>query len=370
MTVLPLDPATLPGPAQKVVAPDGNPKLKAMAARGILPGLRPPDIVTVVVLLAQDPNRDVASQAKTTLAQLPRPLLQGALGANLPSAVIDAMAPLYVHDSDVTAKLLRMDRISSETVTHLAKIGGEEVTELIAINQERLLAHPEIIAALYLNNATRMSTADRVVELASRMGVEVKGIPAWKEASIAIKDELIAEPTDEALPDDLFFRETDSIATELLDSSLEDTFDEGLNTEAEKFKPLLERLSEMTVSQKIRRAMLGTKVERMMLVREQNKVVATAAARSPLLKEPEVVLIARNRGVTDDVLRIIGTTPEWLKSYQVKKNLVENSKCPIMIAQRLVSQLRESDLRKLAKNKNVSGAIQLAARRQLERRGK
>ena len=86
------------------------------------------------------------------------------------------------------------------------------------------------------------------------------------------------------------------------------------------------------------------------------------------MQEPEAVMIARNRSVSVDVLRVLAMTPEWIKCYLVKKNLVENSKTPISIAQRLVNQLRETDLRKLAKNKNVSGAIQLAAKRHLDRR--
>jgi hypothetical protein len=363
MAILGIDVSTLPGPAQKVVAPDGNPKLKTMAARGILPGLRPHDIVTVLVLLRSDPDSAVAKQAEKTLFALPAPILTGAMAADLPAAVIDALAEPYLANIEVVSKLLRMQRVAIETVVYFASRGGEPVTELVAINQERLLSHPEIIAALYMNKHTRMSTADRIVELAARMEVEVHGIPAWKEASLAIKDELIAEPSDEPLPDDEFFRSTAQLAETL---AADDLVDDA--AAEDKFKPLLERLSEMTVSQKIRRAMLGTKGERMALIREQNKVIATAAARSPLLKEPEVVLIARNRGVTEDVLRILGNTPEWLKSYQIKKNLVENSKCPIAIAQRLIPHLRENDLRRLAKNRNVSSAIQLAARRYLERR--
>ena len=119
---------------------------------------------------------------------------------------------------------------------------------------------------------------------------------------------------------------------------------------------------------KIRAAMLGTKEERMMLVREQNKVVAVAAARSPLLQAPEVALITRNRGVVEEVLRIFANSSEWTKSYEVKRNLVENPKTPIAIASKMVVHLRESDLRRIAKSKNVSSAVQQAARRHLGRR--
>jgi hypothetical protein len=47
---------------------------------------------------------------------------------------------------------------------------------------------------------------------------------------------------------------------------------------------------------------------------------------------------------------------------------VENPKTPVMIATRLVEQLRESDLRKVSKSKNVTGPVQDAARRHLDRR--
>ncbi len=122
------------------------------------------------------------------------------------------------------------------------------------------------------------------------------------------------------------------------------------------------------MSQKIRRAMLGSKEERMLLVRDANRVVAGAAIRSPLMQESEVVLLSRNKNLSDEVLRVISSKPEWLKSYSVKKNLVENPKTPVSIAQRLVQHLRENDLRQLTKSKNITGPIKDAARRHLERR--
>ena len=63
-----------------------------------------------------------------------------------------------------------------------------------------------------MNKATRMSTADRVLELAVRNKVELKGIPAYKEAAAAIAQELIAEAIAEPTPDDVLFGETDAIA--------------------------------------------------------------------------------------------------------------------------------------------------------------
>jgi hypothetical protein len=363
--------STLPGPAQRIIAPDAPPKLRLMAARGVVPGLKPDALLTVLLLLAQSPDGETAATAAGTFAALPEPILKGGLGADLPAPVIQALTIAYGDREDVVERIVLMPRVPIAAIAHLAQHGSEAVTEIVAVNQERLLANPELIELLYMNKRTRMSTADRLIELAVRNDVELSGIPAWKEVAQAIQGELVPEPSAEPLPEDELFWDAERLARELSDPDLEDVYfedEQGEEKLEDKLIPLYKKLAGLSVSGKIRKAMLGSKEERFMLIREQNKLVACAAARSPLLQEPDVVLLTRSRGVVDDVLRIIGMTPEWMKSYQVKKNLVENAKTPIAIAQRIVPQLREADLRKVAKSKNVSSAVQQAARRHLERR--
>ncbi|MSP25471.1 MAG: hypothetical protein EXR75_09965 [Myxococcales bacterium] len=365
------DLSTLPETARQLLSAGTDARLRTMAARGIMLGLRPDQVVTVLTLLARDADPAIAALADQTLTTLPGPLLHGALAANLQPFVIDALVLRYGHESETLAQLLVMPACDWETACLVATSGNERATEIVATNQERLLAHPELIAALYMNRATRMSTCDRIVELAARHGIRVDGIPAWQEAARAVENELIAEPSDEALPEDLAFYEQQALADGLSGGAGDDTFfEDGDGTEqiTDKFKPLYQRIAEMSVSQKVRRAILGTKEERMMLIREQNKIVATAAARSPLLKESEVAQVARNRGISEEVLRIIAGTSEWLKSYQIKINLVQNAKTPITIAVSLVPLLREADLKRLTTDKNVSSAVQMAAKRHLERR--
>lgn len=367
-----LDLSQLPGPAQKMVAPEAPAKLRMMAAKGVVPGLKPDALLIVLAHLAHGTDAEVAAQALSTLAALPEPLLKGAIQADLPGAVVHILAQRYIERIDVLERLVRMPRLAIESVEHLAEHGNEPVTELVAVNQELLLGNPRVIELLYMNKSSRMSTVNRLVELAVRHKVELKGIPAWKEIAIAIQSELIvAEPTDEALPEDVNFWETDQMARDLEDDEADDAYwedEEGEEHLEDNLKPLFQRVAEMSMSEKIRAAMLGTKEERMMLVREQNKIVAVAAARSPLLQAPEVALITRNRGVVEEVLRIFANSSEWTKSYEVKRNLVENPKTPIAIASKMVVHLRESDLRRIAKSKNVSSAVQQAARRHLGRR--
>jgi hypothetical protein len=368
----PVDTGSLSPPAQKLLSAAAPLKLKEMAARGIAPGIKPGEVIDVLLSLAAGEPKEVAEAAQKTLSTLPDQLLAGALGGALSPAAIDALVRTYASQPQVLEKLLAMPSVAVETLEDVARSSGEAVTELLAMNEERLLKRPRLIELLYLNKNTRASTADRIVDLAVRNGVELTGIAAWKEAALAIQGELIPEPSEDPTPDDVLFKETQELSDKLASPEPEeDTHVEALpgkEVVKEKFVPLYKRIADMTVSQKVRRAMLGSKEERMLLVRDTNRMVATAAVRSPLMQENEALLISRNKNIADDVLRILATTPEWLKSYGVKKNLVENPKTPTTLAARLVQHLRESDLRQIAKSKNVTGAVQEAARRHLHRR--
>ena len=368
-----IDVASLSAQVQRTVSPTAPEKLQEVAARGVLPGLKPGEILTALVLLAASERTTVRETAQSTLAALPDQLLTGALGSELPAAVVDVLARLYAERVDIVEKLLGMPDIAIDTVEELANSPIDAVTELIATNENRLLKNPTIIERLYMNKQVRMSTADRVLELAVRNGVALPGIPAFAEASVAIQEELIAEPSAEPTPDDLMFAETQTVAAEFEALGEDDAFgtaDDGKEEVKAKFLPLHARVGNMTISQKIRAAMLGSKEERMILVRDNNKLVSGAAMRSPLMQEPDAESVSKNKNVSEEVLRILALNPNWSKSYTIKKNLVENPKTPPIISHRLIPHMRESDLRLIAKSKAVPGAIAEAARRHLDKKKK
>lgn len=360
----------LPAAAQKILSPGAPKPAKMMAAKGIIPGLKPGDIVTVVALLASDDDTKVSEGAQATLANLPPPILNGALGAALPGMVTEELARAYASNHDVVERLLRQAAITTAALEWLADKADERAGELIATNEALMLKSPTVIEKLYMNERVRMSTADRLLELAVRNGLELS-IPAYKEAAQAIQNELIPEPSEEPTFDDMLFEETSRIARETALSDDDDTHEldaEGEERVREQFLPLHARIAQMTITQKIRRAMLGTAAERLMLVRDTNRLVAAAAAKSPRMQEPEAIRITQSRAVSDEVLRILALNREFTRSYQVKFNLVTNPRTPFTFASRLVPHLRDADLRKLAKSKNVTGAIAQAVKQQLTRK--
>lgn len=367
----PIDSRQLPPIAQKVLSPDAPMPMRQMAARGVLPGAKPADVVTVVALLADQTDETISSLAKQTLAKLPPPVLEAALAQNLDTAVLERLSGAYSDQADVVERLLRQESLGQSALELLAERADERIGELIATNEQRMLMFPTVIEKLYLNKRVRMSTADRLIDLAVRNGLELK-IPAFKEAASAIQNELIPEPSDERNFDDELFAETGAIAASTdLDLSSEDTHeidDEGEEKVREKFLPLHTRIAQMTISQRIRCATLGTSAERLLLVRDPNRLVSSAAAKSPLIKESEVVCLTASRSVSDEVLRIFASNRDFTRNYQVKLNLVSNPRTPFTFVARLIPHLRDSDLRTLAKSKNVTGTVATSAQQQLDRK--
>jgi hypothetical protein len=385
-----VDITKLSGAAQKMLDPQGPAPLRKLAARAIAPGLRPHEAVTVCALLAEGEG-ELADEAKATLQKLPTPILNGALTGDLPPGVIDRIAPLYAKDPGVAQKLLMHAAILASTVAAMAALASEAVCELIATNEERLLTNPEIIEKLYLNSATRMSTADRMIELAVRNGLKLTGIPAFEEAAKAIEGELLEMASDEPSIDDQQFNEVKSLAkeTQLADGEDVVRIDEASGEEVvdDKFQGLFGAWSSMRVSAKIRLVQSGAEALkrsgevhekaqydqaaiRLLAVRDNNPLVAMAGIKAPGMQENEVVRISAMRNVSEDVLREVAKDKEWTRSYQIKLNLVGNPRTPFAFSSRLIAFLRDNDLKRLAGSRDVPGAVQAAVKQHLSRKAK
>ncbi|HSK11057.1 MAG TPA: hypothetical protein VK911_15850 [Vicinamibacterales bacterium] len=126
-----------------------------------------------------------------------------------------------------------------------------------------------------------------------------------------------------------------------------------------------QRLSALDVGRRMKAAMLGSREERNILIRDPNRLVAAAVLSSPKLTESEVESMARMGNVSDEVLRIIGTSRAWVKNYNVVSALTRNAKTPIAISLTLLSRLNPRDVRMLSMDKNVPEPLRVAARKQV-----
>ena len=116
---------------------------------------------------------------------------------------------------------------------------------------------------------------------------------------------------------------------------------------------LLQRINAMTPAEKIKTALTGNQEERLVLIRDSNKLVARAVLGSPKLSDAEVEAFAMMKNVTEEVLRLIAMNRAFMKRYSVAVNLVNNPRTPLDVTLPLLNRLNERDLKNLSLNKNV-----------------
>ena len=125
------------------------------------------------------------------------------------------------------------------------------------------------------------------------------------------------------------------------------------------------RLATMSVMQKMKVAMRGTREERALLIRDPNRLVASAVLSSPKLAENEIEGFARMANVAEEVLRVIGMNRSWIKNYGVVANLVRNPKTPVALSLQLMNRLTEKDVKMLTTDRNVPEPLRIAARKKV-----
>jgi len=133
--------------------------------------------------------------------------------------------------------------------------------------------------------------------------------------------------------------------------------------ENQKQASFQERLSTMTVPEKLKCAMKGTREMRAILIRDPNRLVASAVLSCPKVNPAEVEAFAKMGNVSEDILRTIANTRAWTKAYGVVLSLVKNSKTPVALSMNLMQRLTESDVKKISTDRNVPEALRLAARK-------
>ena len=83
-------------------------------------------------------------------------------------------------------------------------------------------------------------------------------------------------------------------------------------------------MSSLSIADRLKLATKGTREQRAQLIRDANRIVATAVLTSPKLSESEVEAFAKMGNVSEDVLRIIGTHRTWLKNYGIVHAVTRN----------------------------------------------
>ena len=362
------------------------------------------DLLELLVHLRAENDAAIASAAQATLdSQTTNDLLSVAKSNEAAPAVLGYLASLTNIDRSVHEAVIAHKSVPEEAIELLSRTTSDSsLLDSIALNQQRLIHSPRIIDAI-LANPARSAEADRRVKETQREFFEkergarqiadelrARGNTAAAEffesaelstvgGALSVDDAwLIArhiEVSDADIDDSWLARE---FIEEMMVETAEQT---AMNVqavinaervEAGEVSPerisLIRRIMFMTVKDRVKLALKGDREARGILIRDSNKIVATAVIHNPRLTDHEVEGIAAMRTVSDEVLRLVGMNRAWARSYPIIHNLARNPRTPLATAIQILPRIRSKDLKSISQNRNVSEGVRRQAYRLVEMR--
>ena len=139
---------------------------------------------------------------------------------------------------------------------------------------------------------------------------------------------------------------------------------DGEQAEADR-DSVVQKLSQMNFTDRLKAAMKGTKEMRAILIRDPNKMISAAVLSSPKVTDQEAAGFARMASVSEEVLRAIGHNRAWMKSYGVVIGLTRNPKTPLAMSLNLLSRLQDRDVQAISVDRNVPEPLRIAARKKV-----
>jgi len=380
---------------QAIVAGTAPHQARLAAASGFLP-LPQSDLLEVLVVLQDVEDSEIAEAAKETLAsQAVDDLLTAARSSETSSAVLNYLAAFSKDNREIHEAIVLNNRTPDEAIAGLASITSDSsLLDLIAANQQRLVRFPKIIDAI-LANSDRSGEAERRAREtrqeffekergAQQIAQELRsrGNSAAAEffensdltGGLSVEDAwLIAqhiEVSDAEL--DNSWLPTERYEELKLETHEERAANFNRAVESERLEvgelppervSLMRQLMFLNARDRMKLAMKGDREARSILIRDSNRMVATAVIHNPRVTDQEVENIAAMRTVADEVLRLIAVNRNWARSYPVIHNLVRNPRTPIPTVLSTLPRIRTKDLINLTQNRNVSEATRRQAQR-------
>lgn len=326
-------------------------------ARGFLP-LPQDDLIPVLAFLTNSSDAAIAAAAKTSLTDVPsRSIHAFASNENAPAEHL-ALLMRATDDPFILEALIRNRALPDAFVVELAAIADAAVQEIIVINQARILRAPEILDALLANPALTADVRRRVAETREEFFEKQARLAAAAPAEAAEVDE-----------DEPMLTLSEEPIADLLEKAVVEPDEEpppalmeSEKTDAKKLS-IFSQILVMSVSDKVKLAFKGGKTERMILVRDHNRLVCSAVMRNPRMTEMEVESIAGMRNIAEEALRLIAMKREWISKYNIAVTLARNPKCPVGVVLPLINRLTLRDLKGLKDDKGVSETVRSLARK-------
>lgn len=276
------------------------------------------DRVEMLAILAVDADPSVSERAENIL--LTQSAQHFLLAANRPDAdvrLFSYCAENLVEKPGIADALAKNAACPTAIVTRVASRLTSEGIQALLDNLERFISDPQLVLAVSKTTAAN---------------AEQRGLLDEMQKSAAAITE-IEEAAEQIEPDPV------------------------------KRQSLMQRVAHMNVVQRLTLALKGGRSERMLLIRDPNKLIQRCVLQSPRLTDTEVEAFSSMSSLPGETLRAISLTRLFMKNYSVVRNLTNNPKTPLDVSLHLFPRLTATDLVKLAANKNVPETLRSSAQK-------
>lgn len=385
-----------------IISGKAPPTARLAAARGLLP-LPQADLLEALVHLSNDNDTTVAGAAQATLqSQEPDDLLNVARSNEAAPAVLGYLASFPDAGRELHEAIASNGNTPDGAIAMLARLTADaSLLEFFTLNQQRLIRAPEIIDAILLNPARTPEAERRVKETRREFFEKERGARQIAQELRARGNSAAAEffesaeletvsgglTVDDAWVIAQHIEVSDAdiddswLAREFIEDMLVETPEQiAANAQAvinaERLEgnasperiSLIKRIMFMTVKDRVKLAIKGDREARGILVRDANKIVATAVIHNPRLTDQEVEGISAMRTIAEEVLRLIGMNRQWQRSYPIIHNLARNPRTPLATAVHILPRIRTKDLKAIGMSRNVAESVRRQAYRLSEMR--
>lgn len=285
-------------------------------------GMEPWMRAELLVLLGRDTDAMVCGRAQNALLSVsPEVLMEAAKQPDVALPVLEYVAEHATDRPGAAAALMANRNCPGSALALVAEHLTQKDVQAILGNLEQIASSRELIVALAARPDLTLEQQRTLEELTS---------------------------------------ETDKHAIEQMVADAE--------PDPEKRKTLLQRLATMNVIERLTLALKGGREERLALIRDPNKMVQRAVLQSPRLTEQEVETFSSMANLSDEVLRTISLNRNFIKNYAIIRNLVNNPKTPMDISLHFLPRLLNTDLKKLAMNKNIPETVRSMATKMIRQK--
>jgi len=274
------------------------------------------DRAELLAILSMDSDSDVSERAQNALLTQSPVFFASALVNPQADPRLFAYCADYLGDKPgIADALAKNPACPTAYVARVASFLTTAGIQALLDNLERFVSDPELVIAVCKNQNPSPEQRDMLVEM--------------QKGAVAIRE--IEEAAAEIEPDPV------------------------------KRETLTQKVTHMNVVQRLTLALKGGRSERMLLIRDPNKLVQRCVLQSPRLSDSEVESFASMTSLSVEVLRAISLARIFMKNYTVVRNLVNNPKTPLDVSLHLFPRLTATDLAKLTLNKNIPETLRSTA---------